>query len=252
MKRRWIIALLISGALVISAGAQESASQTGQSILLPGTGAPLPGTPEVHLSSPALSVGASNATAGNAAGATNQTVGQPTMANDLGTVPQYAGPAYTVTITPNPATLQGAAPTTPEVHLGTVLPQICATGASTGNTAGATNATTASPVMPRAISTIPEFTVRGSTVLLIPPPEAIPSTPEGLAVEMRRGAQQDGANGGIDLGVGQTAYLVTDVDTPEKSLGAVAREHRRSRSASSAAALTDETMDPTNRQKGNQ
>ena len=148
--------------------------QTAQTSLLPGNGAPLVVTPEVHLTSPAPTVGATNATAGNTAGATNQTVAAPFMGHDLGTVAQYAGPAYTVTITPNPATLQGAAPSTPEVHLGTVTPQIGATNATAGNTAGA-NTTMALPVMPRATTTLPEYTVRGSTITIVPPPDAIPS-----------------------------------------------------------------------------
>jgi hypothetical protein len=243
VKPQSLIAFLILAVLVISAGAQETASQTGQSILLPGNGAPLLVTPEVHLTSPASSVGGSNATAGCAAGATNQTVGRPTMANNLGAVPQYAGPAYTVTITPNPATMQGAAPSTPEVHLGTVIPPIGATSAAAGNTVGATNVTTASPVMPRSTSTVPEFTVRGSTVLIIPPPDAIPSASGSLAGEMSTGAQQVVVSGRVGLGVGQSADLVTDVNSREKSLGAVALEFRRSRSASSAAMVTNETMD---------
>ena len=149
--------------------------QTDQMNLLPGNGAPLLVTPEVHLSSPSLPVGASNATAGNTAGATNATVGVPLTAKDPGAALQYSGPAYSVTITPNPATLQGAAPSTPEIHLGTAVPQIGATTATAGNTAGAANATTALPVMPRSTTTLPEYTVRGSTVTIIPPPQAIPS-----------------------------------------------------------------------------
>jgi hypothetical protein len=151
----------------------HAVAQTEQTSLLPGNGAPLLITPEARLTSPAPPVGASNATAGNQVGATNQTVGVPLMARDLGAVLQYAGPAYTVTITPNPATLQGAAPSTPEVHLGTVTPQVGATSATAGNTVGAANATTALPVMPRATTTVPEYTVRGSTITIVPPPDAI-------------------------------------------------------------------------------
>jgi len=147
--------------------------QTEQTSLLPGNGAPLLVTPGVHLTSPAPTVGATNATAGNTAGATNQTVAAPFMAHDPGTVPESAGPAYTITITPNPAPLQGAAPSTPEVHLGTSTPQIGPTNATVGNMAGAANTTTALPLMPRA-TTVPEFTVRGNTVMIIPPPDAIP------------------------------------------------------------------------------
>jgi hypothetical protein len=131
-------------------------AQTEQTSILPGNGAPLLITPEAHLTSPAPPVGASDATASNQA------------------VLQYSGPAYTVTITPNPATLQGAAPSTPEVHLGTVPPQIGATSATAGNTVGAATATTDLPVMPRAITAVPEFTVRGSTITMVPPPDAIP------------------------------------------------------------------------------
>jgi hypothetical protein len=134
----------------------HAVAQTEQTSLLPGNGAPLLVTPEAHLTSPAPPVGASNATA------------------NLGAVLQYAGPAYTVTITPNPATLQGAAPSTPEVHLGTVLQQIGATSATAGNTVGAAMATSALPVMPREITTVPEYTVRGSTITIVPPPDAIP------------------------------------------------------------------------------
>jgi hypothetical protein len=152
----------------------HAVAQTDQTSLLPGNGAPLLITPEVHLTSPAPPVGASNAAAGNMAGATNATFGVPLMARDLGAVLQYAGPAYTVTITPNPATLQGAAPSTPEVHLGTATPQMGATSATAGNTTGATSATTALPVMPRATTTAPEYTVRGSTITIVPPPDAIP------------------------------------------------------------------------------
>lgn len=147
--------------------------QTEQTSLLPGNGAPLLVTPEVHLASPALPVGATDATAGNQVGATTQTVGVPLMARDLGAVMQYAGPAYTVTITPL-VDAQRVAPSTPEVHLGTVSSQIGATSATAGNTAGAANATTALPVMPRATTTVPEYTVRGSTITIVPPPDAIP------------------------------------------------------------------------------
>ena len=52
----------------------HAVAQTEQTSLLPGNGAPLLVTPEVHLTSPAPPVGASNATAGNTAGATNATV----------------------------------------------------------------------------------------------------------------------------------------------------------------------------------
>lgn len=152
----------------------HAVGQTEQTSLLPGNGAPLLIAPEVHLTSPAPPVGASNATAGNQVGATTQTVGVPLMANDLGTVPQYAGPAYTVTITPIVDGRRGVAPSTPEVHLGTVTPQVGATSATAGNTVGAANATTALPVMPRAITTVPEYTVRGSTITIVPPPDAIP------------------------------------------------------------------------------
>ena len=159
-------------------------AQTEQTVMLPGNGAPLLITPEVHLSSPTPTAGASNATAGNTAGATNATVGAPLMARDLGAVLQYAGPAYTVTITPDPATMQGAAPSTPEVHLGTIAPQIGATSATAGDTVGAANATTALPVMPRTTTTVPEYTVRGSTITVIPPPNAIPSAPGNVGEEM--------------------------------------------------------------------
>jgi hypothetical protein len=214
--------------------------QTEQtSFLLPGNGAPLLVTPEVHLTSPAPAVGATNATAGNTAGATNQTVAAPFMAHDLGTVPQYAGPAYTVTITPL-VDAQRVAPSTPEVHLGTVSSRIGATNATTGNAAGAGNATTTLPVMPRASSTVPEFTVRGNTVLIIPPPEAIPSAPESLAGEMSNGARQVVISEGVDRGVGQTVDL--DGNTPEISLGEVAREYRQRTSASRAAVVTDEEL----------
>ena len=84
--------------------------QTEQTSLLPGNGAPLLVTPEVHLTSPAPTAGATNATAGNTAGATNQTSRCAVYGPGPRPVPQYAGPAYTITITPNPATLQGAHP----------------------------------------------------------------------------------------------------------------------------------------------
>ena len=176
-RNKEVVQVMASFMLVLLVSAlfsDHAVAQTEQTSLLPGNGAPLLITPEVHLTSPAPPVGASNATAGNMAGATNATSGVPLMARDLGAVLQYAGPAYTVTITPNPATLQGAAPSTPEVHLGTVPPQIGATSATAGNTVGAANATTALPVMPRAITTVPEYTVRGSTITIVPPPDAIP------------------------------------------------------------------------------
>ena len=44
--------------------------------------------------------------------------------------------------------------------------------------------------MPRATSTVPEFTVRGNTVMIIPPPEAIPTalgtSPENCALALTR------------------------------------------------------------------
>ena len=215
----------------------HAVAQTEQTSLLPGNGAPLLVTPEVHLTSPAPPVGASNATAGNQAGATTQTVGVPLMANDLGTVPQYAGPAYTVTITPIVDGRRGVAPSTPEVHLGTATPQMGATSATLGNAVGAGNATTALPVLPRASGAVPEFTVRGSTVLIIPPPDATAMATGSAASNIGTGAQQ---------------VVGTDGNATEKSLGAIARENRRSRSVSSAAMLTDETMDQIHRQKGNQ
>ncbi len=217
-------------------------AQTEQTGLLPGNGAPLLVTPEVHLTSPAPPVGASNATAGNTAGATNATLGQPLMARDLGATLQYSGPAYTVTVTPNPATLQGAAPSTPEVHLGTVTQQIGATSATVGNAAGAANMTTALPVVPRASSTVPEFTVRGSTVTIIPSPDAIPSAPGSLNRDMPSGAHQGVSSEGLDLGVGQTADLGPQGTTGDKSLGAIAREYRQPASVSSAAVVTNEDL----------
>ena len=174
-----ILVLLVSALLCAAA-----AAQTDQTPLLPGNGAPLLVTPEVHLTSPAPPVGASNATAGNTAGATNATVGAPLIAKDAAAAMQYSGPAYTVTITPNPATLQGAAPSTPEVHLGSPIPQIGAASATAGNTTGAANATAALPVVPRATITVPEYTVRGSTITIIPPPGATPSASGNLGGEM--------------------------------------------------------------------
>src|SRR5512142_1284183 len=121
-------------------------AQTGQTVVLPGNGAPILVTPQVHLTSAAPSVGASNATLGNTVGATNATASTPLMASDLSLVPQYSsGPAYTTTITPT----MGVAPRTPAVHLGTPMNQIGATTATAGNTVGATSATNM-PVMPTA------------------------------------------------------------------------------------------------------
>jgi hypothetical protein len=175
--------LFVSLVLVLSIFSVQAAAQADQPNLLPGNDAPLVVTPEVHLSAPALPVGASNATAGNNAGATNATVGGPRMAKNPGAVLQYSGPAYSVTITPNPATLQGAAPSTPEVHLGTAIPQVGAANATAGNTAGAVNATASLLPVPKANSTVPEYTVRGSTITIIPPPQAIPSAPSTNAEE---------------------------------------------------------------------
>ncbi len=172
-------ALFIFIALVSSMLSACAVAQTNQTSLLPGNGAPLLVTPEVHLGSAPPAVGAANATAGSTAEATNATNPQ----SSTGATMQYSGPAYSVTITPNPATMMGTAPSTPEVHLGAPAPQLGAATASAGNAAGAVNATSTLPVVPRANVTLPEYTVRGSTIAILPPPEAIRNSPPSQSGE---------------------------------------------------------------------
>ena len=69
----WFVSALFCG---------HAIAQTEQTSLLPGNGAPLLVTPEAHLTSHAPSAGATNATAGNTAGATNGTIAVPLMARD--------------------------------------------------------------------------------------------------------------------------------------------------------------------------
>ncbi len=217
-------------------------AQTGQTIVLPGNGAPILVTPEVHLSSAAPSVGASNATAGNTAGATNATAGTPLMASDLSLVPQYSGgPAYTTTITP----MLGVAPSTSVVHLGTPMNQVGATSATAGNMVGATSATNTA-VMPTTSTTVPEYNVAGATITIMPPPEAPGSAAGGMAAATPTAAQQALISKGFDSGVGQNSDLLDGGSAPEKSLGEIAREFRSRASARTAAVLKTDGVEQMN------
>jgi hypothetical protein len=226
--------------LVLFAPAVLSAfaiAQTGPTVVLPGNGAPILVTPQVHLTSAAPSVGASNATPGNTVGATNATASTPLMASDLSLVPQYSsGPAYTTTITPT----MGVAPSTPVVHLGTPRNQIGATTATASNTVGATSATNM-PVMPTAITTVPEYTVSGSIITITPLADAARSAERNLAGETPKGAQQ-ATSRGFDRGVGQSSDLLADGNITERSLGAIAREYRSFAVAAKRAVRTNDDV----------
>ncbi len=202
--------------LVLLAPAVFSAfamAQTQPTIVLPGNGAPILVTPEVHLTSPAPSVGASSATPGNAVGATNGTAGTPLLASDLSLVPQYSGgPVYITTITPT----LGVAPSTPVVHLATPMAQLGARNATTGNTAGASNATAA--FQSGGSTTVPEYTVPGSTVTILRPPDTSLSAAGSLAGGTPNRAQQ-ATSRGFDSGVGQNSDLIAGGSAPKKAWG---------------------------------
>lgn len=87
-------------------------TNTGTAVIIAPPSAPLLVTPEVHLTTVVPQVGASNATAGNNAGAANSTATMPVQPRVSTTVPQFSGTSATVTVTPPPVETSSAAPAT--------------------------------------------------------------------------------------------------------------------------------------------
>ena len=85
-------------------------TNTGTAVIIAPPSAPLLVTPEVHLTTVTPTVGASNATAGNNAGAANATATLPVTPRVITTVPQYAGAESTITLTAPPEQTETAGP----------------------------------------------------------------------------------------------------------------------------------------------
>ncbi len=95
---------------VIPAAPGGVSTNTGTAIIVAQPTAPLVVTPEMHLTTVNPSVGASNATAGNTAGAANATTSMPVSPRIVTTVPQFATAGASVLQTLPPPESQPAAP----------------------------------------------------------------------------------------------------------------------------------------------
>ncbi len=139
---------------------------------------------------------------------------------------------------------------TPQVHLTTVNPAVGATNATPGNTAGAANATTAIPVQPTIITTVPQYATAGSTLTQTAPPQealgapvSTPTTTSGPIVVTNNGML-------FDRGVGSGTSLVAGGNTGGKSLGEIAREYRQRDATMNAHVYTNQDIQRINQQPG--
>ena len=126
---------------------------------------------------------------------------------------------------------------TPEVHLTTVVPQVGASNATPGNTAGAANSTAAIPAPPRVIDTVPQFAGTASTVTMTLPPQETSGTNNTRL---------------FDRGVGSGTSLGTSDTIGGKSLGEQARENRQRETGANARVYTNQDIDRINQQSGTQ
>jgi hypothetical protein len=157
---------------------------------------------------------------------------------------------------------------TPEVHLATAVPQVGASNATPGNTAGATSSTSAIPQPPRALNTVPEYATAGAAVIQTPPPEALQGS---TSVTTGAGPQVTGTTGGattgtgagtpivimnntrlFDRGVGSGASLVAGGNSDGRTLGEIARGNRQREAGANARVYTNQDIDRINQQPGTQ
>ncbi len=150
-------------------------AQSSQPVTMPGTGAPLLVTPEIHLGSPVPRVGATNATAGNTAGASNSTANIPLSYSDPFAVPLFAGSGSAAAYTPDVGGMTGVPPSTPIIHLASSGATVGATTATLGNSAGAATSTATLPVVPRSPGSGASYNVAGSAVTVLSADE-VPSS----------------------------------------------------------------------------
>jgi hypothetical protein len=114
-----------------------------------------------------------------------------------------------------------------------VVPQVGASNATPGNTAGAANSTATIPSPPRVIDTVPQFSGAASTMLMASPqPETSGATNSRL----------------FDRGVGSGS----SVSTGGKSLGELARENRQREAGANARVYTNQDIDRINQQPATQ
>lgn len=134
---------------------------------------------------------------------------------------------------------------TPEFHLSTVAPQLGASNATAGNTAGATNSTAAIPAPSRIITTVPQFSTAGAvTETVLPQQGAAPggtASAGGPVVVMNNAPL-------FDRGVGATGTLVAGGDTGGRSLGEIARENRQREAGANAHVYTNQDIQRINQQ----
>jgi hypothetical protein len=119
---------------------------------------------------------------------------------------------------------------TPEVHLTTVVPQVGASNATPGNTAGAANSTATMPVPPRILTTVPQF----SGITVTPAPAET------------TGAASATFNAGIGVGSGMS--VGASDNTGGKSLGELARENRQREAGVNARTYTNQDIERINQQ----
>ncbi len=205
-----------------------------QTVPLPGNGAPLLVTPEIHLGSPRIMVGATNATAGNTAGAANMTATLPTIASDITAIPSFAAGASTATFTPVIGPMSGTAPSTPVAHLSAAEISVGASNATAGSTAGAASATSTLPVMPRGTRTVPQYVVGGNTVTVVVASAQTgteAAAPEVGVAEIGGGGPREAGSGIVDRGI--AAANAPGARIGDKSLGEIARAYRARKATAS-------------------
>jgi hypothetical protein len=127
---------------------------------------------------------------------------------------------------------------TPEVHLTTVVPQIGASNATPGNTAGAANSTAAIPSPPRVIDTVPQFSGTASMMMMTLPPQTsgTSSSSAGNPVLLVNNTLL------FDRGVGSGTSDTVD----GKSLGEMARQNRQRDAGANARVYTNQDIDRIN------
>jgi hypothetical protein len=128
----------------------------------------------------------------------------------------------------------------PQVYLGGPLPQVGATNATEGNTAGAANATGQIPSPPTTPAMVPEINMGEGTVYTIPVPLATSSPVMNLGVTGSAGTSEAPAMAErFELGV-RAPESGTGLDG--RSLGEIAREYRQREQNMQARVYTNEDI----------
>ncbi|MGZ4812994.1 MAG: hypothetical protein ACXVZI_09515 [Terriglobales bacterium] len=194
--------------------------------------------------------GGPGATPGMAGSTAPSTTGAPTGTNGAATQ-GFGGTTSSLNTSTGTAFISAPASipivVTPELHLGSTVTAVGATNATPGNTAGAMTSTAQVPVSPRVITTVPQFSFAGASVVETLPPQ---QTTVATTPSFNSGVGIVGNASLFDRGVGSGSSLVAGGNLDGRSLGEVARENRQQVAGANAHTYTNQDIDRINAQPG--